>query len=123
MSFAKKLKALFYKTRGERRKYPRVHLSIKVVNLESGNFSYYQATNLSMGGMFIKSVEPLPAGTKLEFSFSLNENKEINASGRVVRVQTHSNRPDSPPSGMGIKFDPLDSDSARAIADFISKKT
>ncbi len=98
-------------------------ISVRVVNVTSGNFSYYLATNISTGGMFLKSDEPLAEGTDLTLRFALPYKEEnIQVDARVVRSQ--KSRPGFLyPSGMGIKFTALEAKSKDAIQEFINWKT
>ncbi|MFO8057898.1 MAG: TIGR02266 family protein [bacterium] len=113
----------FYKKTTEKRKYPRVPISVRVVNITSGNFSYYLATNISRGGMFLKSAEPLAEGTDLTLQFELpDQEKKIQLKARVLRNQKSA--PGFPhPSGMGVKFTELEDQDKAAIQKFVERKT
>jgi uncharacterized protein (TIGR02266 family) len=69
-------------------------------------------TNISRTGVFIKSRNPLPVGTKvnLRFSIVLDEIESVEGLGEVVRVVD-----DVPETGMGVVFSRLDSRSERLI--------
>ena len=121
----KDIKVAFFRKFAEKRKYPRVPFSVKVTNHDSGNFSYYQATNISVGGMFLKADEPPSLGAVLELRFSLptsdNRDQEIQVQAQVVRVQSPS--PDGQfPSGMGVKFLSLPREAQKTIKAFIRRK-
>jgi len=116
-----KLKVSYFKSSSDKRKYPRLAISIKVTNMESGSFTYYQATNISLGGMFLKSSEPLPLGTPLSLQFSLPSMSKINVSAKVVRIQ-QANTDDSFSSGMGVRFGKLPHNVSEAIDSFIKMK-
>jgi hypothetical protein len=62
------------------------------------------ATDLSEGGLFIRTAEKAKPGTTLNVSFApgANASQEVQARGRVVRVTK---------DGMAIEFIELDSDS------------
>ena len=119
--FLKGIKASFFQSFGDKRKYPRVGLSVKVTNLSSGSFAYFLATNISAGGLFLKSDEPLPVGTPIKLQLSLPDTEsQIVVEAEVVRVQTKP--PDgSCPSGMGLKFTKLDNQGRKAIKSFVQK--
>ena len=121
---ANRVKVWFYRTLSERRRYPRAHLSVKATNPNSGAFSYYQATNISLSGMFLKAEEPQEVGNVLRLQFTLptaGGEKEININAEVVRIQEQTN--DTPyPSGMGVKFLDLSEDSQQVIHSFIKMK-
>lgn len=67
-------------------------------------------TNISRSGVFIRSKDPLPPGTRvnLRFTVILDEIETIEGVGEVVRV-SHD------PPGMGVAFNELTSYSTRLI--------
>ncbi len=113
-----KIRAFFFSKFSESRKYPRVPISVKVTNVKSGTFTYYQATNISLGGMFLRADSPLPLKTLLKLRFSLPEKENIEVDSEVVRVQ-HGGKY---PSGMGLMFTELDQPDRDAIRSFVNKK-
>lgn len=68
-------------------------------------------TNVSKSGVFIRSSQPLPVGTKVDLSFSviMEGVATIEGEGEVVRVH------DDPP-GMGVVFTEL-TQTSQAIID------
>ena len=74
-------------------------------------------TNISRSGVFIRSKDPLPVGTKVNLRFTLimNEIETIEGLGEVVRV---SHRP----AGMGVTFVKLTSYSERLIEKLITRR-
>ena len=62
-------------------------------------FIHEYVTNISRSGVFIKSRNPLPIGTRVDLRFTviMDDIENIEGVGEVVRVQ------DDPP-GMGIVF-------------------
>jgi len=67
-------------------------------------------TNISRSGVFIRSKDPLPVGTRvnLRFTVIMDEIETIEGVGEVVRVE-HG------PTGMGVAFVELTSYSQRLI--------
>jgi uncharacterized protein (TIGR02266 family) len=67
-------------------------------------------TNISRSGVFIRSKDPLPVGTRvnLRFTVIMDEIETIEGVGEVVRV-SHN------PAGMGVAFVELTSYSQRMI--------
>jgi uncharacterized protein (TIGR02266 family) len=121
----KDIKIAFFRRIADNRKYPRVPFSVKVTNHVSGSFSYYQATNISIGGMFLKADEPLPVGAVLDLRFSLpdsdNRERDLQIQAQVIRVQAPS--PDGQfPSGMGVKFLTLPRDARKIVRSFVRRK-
>jgi len=74
-------------------------------------------TNISRSGVFIRSKDPLPVGTRvnLRFTVLMNEIETIEGVGEVVRV---SHRP----PGMGVAFVELTSYSQRLIEKLITRR-
>jgi uncharacterized protein (TIGR02266 family) len=122
MGIFKKIKVGFFSNVADKRKYTRVPISVKVTNLSSGNFSYYHATNISIGGIFLKSSEPLPLKTKIHIKFSLPEAKALELKGKVVRVQKYEKNQEFS-VGMGIKFTHVSDEVKKSIEEFIDMKT
>jgi uncharacterized protein (TIGR02266 family) len=117
-----RLRTRYFKTVSERRKYPRVPISVKATNLSSGSFTYYLALNISVGGVFLKADEPLGKGTPFHLKFILPDQDEIEAKGVVVRIQ-EGNPAASVPSGMGVQFTEISTPALKAIEAFIAMKT
>jgi len=82
-------------------------------------FLYDYATNISLGGVFIRSQNPLPVGTKLRVQFSLPGLEETVVTwGEVAHVIEE--RAKEGFRGMGIRFDDLDSKSKRVIDQLVT---
>jgi molecular chaperone DnaK len=73
------------------------------------------SSNISPGGIFIKTRKPLPAGQMLDFEFRLGDGFElINGSGQVVWTRAEDEGPNRP-DGMGIRFLDLSEESKELI--------
>ena len=106
----------------ERRKHLRTPVSIKVTRVSSGSFSYYHTHDISVGGLFLKSLEPAPTGTELHLRFSLFSGAdEIEAEGVVAWVQVLEDG-SRHPAGMGVKFTRLGEEARGAIKAFVDMK-
>jgi uncharacterized protein (TIGR02266 family) len=93
-------------TETERRRHPRVPVTLRIrrqTTTHSPTDVEY-ATDLSEGGLFIRTRDTAKPGTTLQVAFSPGQNssKEVEARGRVVRVTKE---------GMAIEFIELDPDS------------
>ena len=102
-------------TGDERRRHRRVPVRV-VIDYETADafFTDY-ALNLSLGGIFIRTDDLLPIGTRLRIHFSIPEHERfIDGWGKVARVQ-QAEEPDQP-AGIGIALEKLD-DSASAVID------
>jgi len=60
---------------GNRRKYPRAHLATQIECEESMSLAF--ARDISVGGMFIETSDPMPVGSRLTLRFNLEENEPI----------------------------------------------
>lgn len=69
----------------------------------SGFISEYSA-NISPGGLFLRTRNPRPPGTVVDFEFRLGDGFElIKGRGEVIWVRAEDEGP-SRPAGMGIRF-------------------
>jgi len=81
-----------------------------------GQFKSDIATNVSLGGLFIKSTNPIKVGSKVRVSFSVpNFMTRFEANGVIM----HQGTPSCP--GMGIKFSEVHN-RALAILDEMIKR-
>lgn len=72
-------------TRNERRKHPRVPVRIRIQYRVADQFFTDYIQNLSLGGIFVETTDPLPVHTALKVQFSLPSLEEpIVADGVVV---------------------------------------
>ena len=73
-------------------------------------------TNISRTGVFIRSKDPLPTGTRvnLRFTVIMDELETVEGIGEVVRVSTD-------PPGMGVAFVELTAYSRRLIERLITR--
>ncbi len=77
------------------------------INKEFESFDQFIAeyvTNISRSGVFIRTDDPLPIGTRVSLSFTviLDDLETIEGVGEVVRCVPSG--PDGEPSGMGVVF-------------------
>lgn len=85
-----------------------------------GDFIEELASNLSTGGMFIRTRKPHPVGSIFEFEFRLdNDQPLIAGKAQVAWVRRRSDYIDKP-AGMGVRFVELDDDSRRHIGELVA---
>ncbi|MCS6856537.1 MAG: PilZ domain-containing protein [Deltaproteobacteria bacterium] len=98
-----------------RRRDERVTINKEFESFES--FIQEYVTNISRSGVFVRSREPLPVGTRVDLRFTvlLDEVETIEGVGEVVRVQ------DDPP-GMGIAFVELSPHSRAVIEKILEQR-
>ena len=105
----------------ERRKHKRVpaRVLIKYGNAEQFFTDYIR--NISRGGIFVPTYNPLPAGTHLQISFSLPSwDRLIETEGLVVHSIRHDPKQGTQPSGMGIQFQALSEDNLELIDRYVN---
>jgi uncharacterized protein (TIGR02266 family) len=78
------------------------------------------ASDLSMGGLFLRTDQPREEGAMIYLQFELeNGDKLIEGLGRVVRSQPPE---DGRVAGMGIEFVNFDDDSLSLIEDIVTQR-
>ncbi len=106
----------------ERRVHPRV-LTPLLVHYRfpsRADFLKQYASDISRGGMFIRTDDPCQVGQVLCLQFVLEDGgKLIEGSGTVV----HANTGERAPRGMGIEFLNLEPESVALIDDIVAKRS
>jgi len=106
----------------DRRKDPRFDVNIKVDYSTKGMFVSNYVTNLSKGGVFIQTDDPLPLQSQINLTFTLPEfNIKIEAKGKVTWTYDIKKGTSTIVPGMGIKFTDLATKHKTLIEDYISK--
>lgn len=104
----------------ERRKEKRVPVEIEVKYSTCESFAIDWMMNMSKGGMFIRTLNPLQPGTFLKIYFRIpGTEDEIYAEG-VVRWKAEPADPTVLP-GMGIEITSIDERSEKLISEYINK--
>lgn len=104
----------------ERRQYQRVPAQILIKYRNADQFFTDYMQNISRGGIFVPTQQPLPKETRLQISFSLPDyDRLITADGIVVHsVQPGSNSHDGP-AGMGVQFHALSEENQQLIDAYV----
>lgn len=101
------------------RKTPRCLINFLIDYQTLDQFFHDYAVNLSLGGIFIHSKNPLPVGSDVKLSFALpGLDASIQTTGVVVHVENTQGKKSL--SGMGIQFKDLDPKS-KALIDTLMK--
>jgi len=97
------------------RKHERVTINKEFESFDS--FIQEYVTNISRSGVFIRSRQPLPVGTRvnLRFTVIMEDIETIEGTGKVVRVETN-------PPGMGVVFTSLSSYSKKLLEKLLTRK-
>lgn len=105
----------------ERRRVP-LERKISLKFKEFRGFITEYSSNLSMGGMFIRTNSPKPVGTIFDFELSLTDDfKLVQGIGEVIWVREADDGPERP-SGMGVRFLDLSRDSRRLIQRIVEEQ-
>ena len=107
-------------SQGTKRRYKRVTFCKKVLVRYDGGDYELDSENLSEGGMFIRMIEPFPAGSKLAITFSLGVANQINVMGKVV-YETKNLSDSKLPPGMAIEFKEVGVRDIRMLRDYIQE--
>lgn len=94
---------------GQVRAAPRIAVRFRVEMEADDTRKTLTCTNLSEGGMYLRTHDPLPEGTKIRLSFRLPKDTEVNTlDGEVIRTMQLGHEVEFEP-GMGVRFiDPPD---------------
>ena len=104
----------------DRRKYIRATLNLLIKYETMEEFYSDYTSNLSLGGMFIKTDRPLPVGTELRVHFMLPEGDGSVTAEGVVMHNTLDDE-DADIEGMGIEFNRLNDDARKLIESAVEK--
>jgi uncharacterized protein (TIGR02266 family) len=89
---------------GQQRMTPRISTRFRVEIAEESTEKVLTCINLSEGGMYLRTHEPLPEKTVLHLKFSLPHSTEkIEVIGEVVRTSPLETQLETEP-GMGLRF-------------------
>jgi uncharacterized protein (TIGR02266 family) len=106
--------------RPEQRASQRTRVETSVDLHTETNFFAGLSEDLSDGGLFIATYELLPVGTAITISFTLPNERRVNASARVVWLREPRDGGVSP--GMGVRFDSLSEADMQAIRAFLQER-
>ena len=85
-----------------------ITLKIKFKSSNLDQFIERYSVDVSRGGIFIRTKEPLPVGTQLKFEFQLQDASSLIAGeGTVVWIREHDPNRTGVAPGMGVRFDKL----------------
>jgi uncharacterized protein (TIGR02266 family) len=100
----------------QKRQHIRVAINQELDVIEEYIAEY--VSNISQGGVFIRSKNPLPLGTRvtLKFSVILDDIEIIEGEGEVVRVER-----DGSQVGIGVAFTRLTAESKRVVDEIIDR--
>ena len=103
---------------GVRRKHVRVAICNKVYVTCNGIASELYTVNVSAGGMYIKTKEPFPVGSKVVISLPIKAGSHMHLKGVVANIQCDIG---TQPPGMGIEFKEVGDDERKMLRDFVKR--
>lgn len=104
---------------GQPRTTPRIPVKIRVEIEEGTPETVLTCVNLSEGGLFLRTLEPLTEGSFLHIKFKLPLDTEtINLSAEVVRTFPLGNKLEVEP-GMGLRFIDMPENTLLRIRNFV----
>jgi molecular chaperone DnaK len=96
-----------------------VALQVRLAYDDRGDFVERYAINISNNGIFIRSREPRPIGSKLKFELHLRTGEIIFAGEGTVRWRQLPDARGLGLSGMGLQFDDLTEESRRLLEEIL----
>ena len=106
----------------EKRKEQRIPVRIRIQYETTDRFFQDYIRNLSLGGIYIQTPNPLPEHTKLKIQLCLPEMKKpLVVDGVVVHALPDGQSEKSPERGMGIRFSALDNISKQLLEAYLIK--
>jgi uncharacterized protein (TIGR02266 family) len=101
-----------------------VTLKIKFKSSTLEQFIERYSVDISHGGIFIRTKDPLPVGTNLKFEFQLKDASPlIVGDGTVVWTRDFDPTRSGVAPGMGVRFDRLPSESQEVLERILAHKT
>ncbi len=88
------------------RRQPRLPINLRVQYRTQGAFLVSYSVNLSKGGIFLETAEPLAVGETVSLDFEVPGAGQLQVDGVVAWIRQGST--DGMPDGMGIQFQELD---------------
>jgi molecular chaperone DnaK len=109
----------------EKRSGPRIgaELRIRLAYGSVDDFVDRYASNVSRGGIFVRTRDPKPPGTEVQLAVALDSGQEVVRGRGVVRWTTPPSGPGEPPrdAGMGIRFVEITAESRALVERIVSR--
>src|SRR5580765_443764 len=100
-----------------------VNLRIKFRSESLQQFIERYGVDVSRGGIFIRTREPLPVGTRLKLDFQLVDTAPLfQGDGTVVWIREHDASRAGVTPGMGVRFDRLTTESQTTLDTILEEK-
>lgn len=99
------------------RQHGRLPLSVRVAYRSTGTFLVAYSVNLSKGGIFLETEEPLPIGSPIALELEVPTIGLLKLAGKVAWLREQN--PEGLPQGMGVQFSSLDDNYGSAIDELV----
>jgi uncharacterized protein (TIGR02266 family) len=96
---------------GNRRKHPRASLATQIHCEETMTLAF--ARDISVGGMFVETDQPMPVGSRVTLRFNLAENDAIVVATAEVSYQVGK-------MGVGVQFVEVSPEDLKRIEEYVS---
>jgi len=106
----------------EARRNGRVRMHTSIDTRSDSNFFIGFSMDISEGGIFIATVEPVALGTQVELDFTLPGGRPMKVTGVVRWVRESNDRTPELMPGVGVQFTGLPSEVAHAITSFVATR-
>ncbi len=103
----------------ERRVHDRYDVTWAVDCVADDTFLYASIANISEMGIFVRSEEPLPLGTRLVLAFAPPGHEAFRLVGEVAWINPMRANGDNPNPGMGVRFIDLTPDNRERLVDVV----
>jgi len=103
------------------REHARHEVNLEVSLASEHNFYNGFSENISEGGIFIATHDPLPMGEVVQLSFKLPSGHAVEVNGEVRWIRDAHVMGDASP-GMGLKFNDLVEEDRIAIENFLQRR-
>ena len=106
-----------------KRKYDRIPITLEVNYNTDMDFLNSYTRNISAGGMFIRTIYPLPEGTELNIKFAIPEIKaDFSLIAKVVWAAKPQIGSAAEESGMGISFVNISKEKSKILQNYLESK-
>lgn len=106
----------------EARRNGRVRMHTSIDMRSDSNFFTGFSMDISEGGVFIATVDPVPRGTQVELDFTLPGGRPMKVTGVVRWVREANSRHPELMPGVGVQFTGLPPEVASAISSFVTTR-
>ncbi len=102
----------------------RIGVNLLVDYQSDGHYLFDFCSDLSTGGIFIKTTRPKPVGSKISITLTIPDTKKtIKVDGQVIWSQPSGAKSKNLSVGMGVQFEKISDEDKIALQDFVNRYT